>query len=764
VESATGQTDPDPLWDEIARLLEEASAMGPEERRAYVRANSSSEWVRAEVMDLFAAEELDGSFLERGADMSLLRDPLLGQRAGDCLLLRTAGEGGMGTVYEGLRTLALGDGGTAEQRVAVKVWHAGAVRAQEAVREARLLARLNHPHIARLLDTGQLPDGRPFLVMEFVEGRPLLEGAAGLDLRAKLVLFRKVCDAVEAAHRALIVHRDLKPSNILLTATGEPKLIDFGIGRSMEESGQTMDRRLTPQYASPEQLRGEPLGTATDVYSLGVILGELVAGAPVELASVILKATAERAEERYGSAQALSDDLERFLKGEPVRAVEATLGYRARKFLGRHRWAVGAGMAALALIGVAFLGAYREKRIAEQRFNEVRGLARTLLYEIHDEVAKTPGSLASRQVIVGRALEYLDRLADGARGDEALQMDLAEGYARVGEVQGSTTIMAESFAQHRDAAGSLAKSVGIWEQLYAARPGDRQRRVALARAVDKLAQACAVSGQEDCQRARMAQAERLFGEDAAENPGDPRAQVRWLSARIDARPVRGGDPEAVRGVYREVARGFDELLRRWPEEKQVVSFAAYAFKRLGALEGKMGAHAEGLAQYEKALRLHEREGNRMGVSTCYVDMAWIEQERKNWGAALGAMDRALGLRAELAKGRGADQNFKIALLSVMGRKAWLLEAAGRLGEAEVVAGEALRGPGAELAGLGQDRRVGDLLIGLHRIRGTALAGRGDGAGARREFGEGMRLMDLLEKSGQKVDGELRAAVRRGMGL
>jgi tetratricopeptide (TPR) repeat protein len=262
----------------------------------------------------------------------------------------------------------------------------------------------------------------------------------------------------------------------------------------------------------------------------------------------------------------------------------------------------------------------------------------------------------------------------------------------------------------------------------------------------------------------MAQAERLFGEDAAENPGDPRAQVRWLSARIDARPVRGGDPDAVRGVYREVARGFDELLRRWPEEKQVMSFAAYAFKRLGALEGKMGAHAEGLAQYEKALRLHEREGNQMGVSTCYVDMAWIEQARRNWGAALAAMDRALGLRAELAKGRGADQNFKIALLSVMGRKAWLLEAAGRLGEAEVVAGEALRGPGAELAGLGQDRRVGDLLIGLHRIRGTALAGRGDGAGARREFGEGMRLMDLLEKSGQKVDGELRAAVRRGMGL
>lgn len=178
----------------------------------------------------------------------------------------------------------------------------------------------------------------------------------------------------------------------------------------------------------------------------------------------------------------------------------------------------------------------------------------------------------------------------------------------------------------------------------------------------------------------------------------------------------------------------------------------------------MGAHTEGLAQYEKALRLHEREGNQMGVSTCYVDMAWIEQERRDWAAALKAIDRALGLRAEMAKNRGADQNFKIALLSVMGRRAGLLEAAGRDAEADVAAREALRGPGAELAGLVQDRRVGELLIGLRRLRGAILAKRGDGAAARQEFGEGLRLMDLVERNGHRVDEDLRAAVRRGMGL
>lgn len=761
---------PDPLWDEIARLLEEASQLNPQHRPAYLQQHASTPAVASEVLSLLGTESIDDTFLESGAGINLLQDPLIGQRAGDCLLLRTAGAGGMGTVYEGLRSLPLAGGRVAEQRVAVKIWHAGAVRPQEAVREARLLARLDHPHIARLLDTGHLPDGRPFLVMEFVEGKPLLHDTASMDLREKLSLFRKICDAVDAAHRALIVHRDLKPSNILLTASGEPKLIDFGIGRSMEDDDQTIAARLTPGYASPEQIRGEPLGTPTDVYSLGVILYEWVDGSlprpgamprcPQELASIMLKAMAEEPARRYGSARALSDDLARFLNGEPVAAIEATAAYRLRKFLIRHRWSVAAGLAAAVLVAIAFVSASREKRIAELRFNEASGLARTLLYEIHDEVAKTPGTLESRRLIANRALEYLDRLSASARGDERLQADLAEGYTRIGDVQGSNTINSEAFALYREAAVSFGKAVAIWEQLYQSSPHDRKRRASLANAVEKMAQACSLSGQEECERTRMAQAEKLFREDADGNPADLRAQVRWLAARIDAQSLRPADFEPTRLVFREVAAGFDSLLQRSPDNPQVTPYAAYAYKRLGALEGKLKAHSAGVAQYQKALRLHEKEGNLMGVSTCYVDIAWIEQDRKNSAQALAALDRALQIRRNLAKNRGADLNFKNALLSVMVRKAVLLEAIGQFQDASAVADEALNGPGAAFTFQGQDRRGMELLIEARKIRANALAKRGDRAAAARDIQECMRLFDLMEKNGHKPDKQLLADVRK----
>ncbi len=733
----------DPLWEEIASLVEEAAGLPVGERREFVRANASNDWVRSEVMELLAAEAADDGSFDRGVLPQLPGDPLLGRRAGNCVLLRVAGEGGMGTVYEGRRTLQLGDGETTEQRVAVKVWHAGIRHGQEAMREASLLARLEHPHIARLLDTGQLADGRPYLVMEFVEGKPLLEGAAGLGLEAKLRLFGKICDAVESAHRALIVHRDLKPSNILLLGGGEPKLIDFGIGKSMADESETVDMRLTPRYASPEQVRREPLATSTDVYSLGVILYELVSGrhpyaglsgvaltraiceeavgvpaCPAELASVVLKAMAKRPGDRYGSAQALSDDVERFLQGEPVRAVEATAGYRARKFVWRHRWRLAAGTAALALIGFGFGRAYLEARVAAQRFEELRGLSRALLFEIHDEVAKTPGTLESRRVIVSKALEYLDRLAQSSRLDEQLQMDLAESYARVGEVQGSLTTQSESFGQHREAAKSYAKSVAIWEELYRANPRDRKRRGALARTVDKLSVACLAVGDERCQKERAKQSVALFRADAEENPEDPRAQMRWLTARIEATQAGQSEGEylAARKEYREVAGGFDRLLAKYPEEKALREWAAYAYKRLGAVEGKTGEHEAGLALYEKALRLHEREGNRMGASTCYVDIAWIEQERKNWKAALAALDRALEIRRAEGENRGADENFKTALLSAEARKARLLVLAGRVAEGKALADGALRARSAELAGAGVNQRQRLILMDLLEIR------------------------------------------------
>ncbi|HXT22773.1 MAG TPA: serine/threonine-protein kinase, partial [Thermoanaerobaculia bacterium] len=250
--------------------------------------------LRREVERLLAADASMEDFLARPATVpvDLAGDAPPGEpspepppaRLGPYRLLRELGSGGMGTVY-----LAARDDAEYERQVAVKILRSGigdAAAVQRFLAERQILARLEHPSIARLYDGGTTADGRPFLVMELVDGIPIDEycDAHVLPLAARLQLFRRVCAAVEHAHRSLLVHRDLKPANILVTAAGEPKLLDFGIAKALDPSaGEASGRTafapcLTPRYASPEQVRGEPITTASDVYSLGVILYELLTG------------------------------------------------------------------------------------------------------------------------------------------------------------------------------------------------------------------------------------------------------------------------------------------------------------------------------------------------------------------------------------------------------------------------------------------------------------------------------------------------------
>jgi serine/threonine-protein kinase len=299
---------------------------------------------------------------------------------------RELGRGGMGTVYLGAR-----DDGAFEQRVAIKVLRRG-VDTDDVLarfrRERQILASFDHPHIARLLDGGATGDGRPFLVMEYVDGEPFTAWCAThrLDLPARLALFTRICDAVEYAHQRLVVHRDLKPSNILVDSGGTPKLLDFGIAKLLDEAPtgdspaddspvtRTGHVYATPRYASPEQLRGEPVTTATDVYQLGLLLYELLAGvhpmADVEpsleamrralhegalrtpsevtgertlrgdLDAIVLKALRDDASARYPSVAQLRDDLERHRRGLPVSARVGVRWYRLRRAAWRHRVAL----------------------------------------------------------------------------------------------------------------------------------------------------------------------------------------------------------------------------------------------------------------------------------------------------------------------------------------------------------------------------------------------------------------------------------------
>lgn len=415
----------------------------------------------------------------------------LERRIGPYQLLRRVGQGGQGAVYEAIR-----DDGNFHQRVAIKIvkWEIDSTAAQERFRrERQILAGLQHPYIARLLDGGETDDGTPYLVMEFVEGQPLTIAASDWPVRRKLELFLKVCQALEHAHRNLVIHRDLKPANILVTAEGEPKLLDFGIAKFIDPAAtktQTGMAALTPEYASPEQVRGLPISTLSDIYSLGVVLYQLLTNrkpykldttSPFELERVIcvespappalgdeldhilLMALRKEPERRYPSVERFAEDIERYLNNEPVRARPDTLVYRTRKYVRRHWVGLAAASAALAGICIGAGIAVYQARVAQERFGQVRKLANTFLFEFNDEIANIPGTTRARSLVVRTALEYLGSLAKSAGGDIQLQAELASAYQKVGEVQGLPNTA--NLGDTKGAADSYAHAVSLYEQI-----------------------------------------------------------------------------------------------------------------------------------------------------------------------------------------------------------------------------------------------------------------------------------------------------------
>jgi tetratricopeptide (TPR) repeat protein len=440
--------------------------------------------LRRDVESLLAADEEARDFLEPPPRPRDDVDPNVGRILGPWRLLRRIGRGGMGSVY-----LAHRADSSFEKTVAVKLIHAGLDTADVLRRfrnERQVLAALEHPNIARLLDGGAGEDGSPYLVMEHVEGTPIDRHCRenGLSVDARLSLFVRVCSAVQHAHRNLVVHRDIKPSNVLVTGDGEPKLLDFGIAKVLAPGGAPADatvgdaRAMTPRYASPEQLRGEPVTTATDVYSLGVMLYELLAGqtpyrprsesrvdleravleqdpAPLppaaglspDLGAVLLVALRKEAGRRYASVDAFAQDLARCIEGAPVSARRDSVAQRVARFVRRER-RLAASIAALAVTLVGgFVGALAlasrardAEAAATRRFEQVRQLARTLATDAYDAVARVPGSTEARRTLVEASLRYLDGLAAEADGDAALLTEVGEGYMRAVEVLGRNTV------------------------------------------------------------------------------------------------------------------------------------------------------------------------------------------------------------------------------------------------------------------------------------------------------------------------------------
>ncbi|MEP6573542.1 MAG: serine/threonine-protein kinase [Gemmatimonadota bacterium] len=423
-------------WERVKETFAELSALGSGERARLLALLAVAEpQVHTEVAGLLLASDSVGDRFEHGAGgaPSVALSSLVGRRIDHWEIVREVGQGGMGAVYEAHRIDA-----QYTKRVAIKTVAAG--RNSEGIlhrfrRERQILARLEHPNIATLLDGGVTPDGQPYFVMEYVEGEPIDQWCAArrAGVRERVALVRQVCAAVQYAHEHLVIHRDLKPRNILVAADGAGtptvKLLDFGIAKLLDPTGTDEDELtrtgalpMTAAYASPEQRRGEAVATASDVYSLGVVLYELLAGvrpfgdqAPVsdplgqsatppsravtesasvtsaegsarrlrralsgELDSIVLKSLRPEPDRRYRSVQLLADDLGRYLEGGAVRARSDAFGYRASRFLRRHRVAVAAGVLAVAaLLGGTVISLEQARAANRERDHALREGLRT---------------------------------------------------------------------------------------------------------------------------------------------------------------------------------------------------------------------------------------------------------------------------------------------------------------------------------------------------------------------------------------------------
>ncbi|MEW5685538.1 MAG: serine/threonine-protein kinase [Pseudomonadota bacterium] len=410
------------------------------ETRARVLAEQPPE-VRSRLADLQrSAVEAADAFPTGDAWAGSRFDPP--ERVGPFRLVRLLGQGGMGAVW-----LAERDDGLFEQRVAVKFIHAHlhAAAGDRFAAERRILARLEHPGIARIIDGGVTANALPYLVMEYVEGRPIDVAAQDLGPRARAALFGQAVEAAQYAHGRLVAHADLKPGNILVDRAGRVRLLDFGVARLIGDDDVDVEVPMTRAYASPRRQAGEPPTIADDVYALGVVLDGLVAEAgDADLAAIAAKARAESEAARYGSAAEVLADLDRWRDRLPVKARPQTVAYRAARFLSRHRLGVGLTAAAMLLLAVAavtawvnYLEAERARAEADARFADVRGTARYLLFELSDELERLPGALPLRTRVAEVSQGYLDRLTSTRGAPAAVRLESAEGLLRLAERQGA---------------------------------------------------------------------------------------------------------------------------------------------------------------------------------------------------------------------------------------------------------------------------------------------------------------------------------------
>ncbi|HUI57214.1 MAG TPA: serine/threonine-protein kinase [Bryobacteraceae bacterium] len=504
-------------------LYDAAAGMDPGERTRFIEERcADDEKLRRELLAAFreGGSGFTGLVGQAAAATTENQDAWTGRRMGPYRIERPIGRGGMGAVY-----LAVRDDDEFHKEVAIKTLKfelEGSSAVSRFRHERQILAHLEHPNIARLLDGGTTEQGTPYIVLEYAAGVPITDWCEErhLSIERRLRLFLQVCGAVQYAHQHLIVHRDIKPGNILVTVDGVPKLLDFGIAKLLDAdaaTGQPMTDTatgavlMTPDYASPEQVRGAAISTASDVYSLGAVLYELLTGErphalhnydaveiarvvcqteirpPSELGNrklrgdldnIVLKAMQKEPARRYLSVEQFSEDIRRYLEGLPIIARPDTTVYRAVKFVRRHRIGVTAAAAVVVALATGLVIALHEAQIAQRRFAQVRELANTFLFQFYDQVTPLAGSTAVRASIVDTARKYLDGLSKEAGNDKGLMLELAQAYQRLGDVQGQTG--KANLGQVEEARRSYQRAQNLYARLRVNRSSPEDLRLRLA--------------------------------------------------------------------------------------------------------------------------------------------------------------------------------------------------------------------------------------------------------------------------------------------
>jgi serine/threonine protein kinase len=772
-------------WKTIERLCNEALDRDEDQRAAFLKsACAGDESLLREVESLLAQQEHADRFIEIPAlDQAAqalsdsAREPLraeafhrlVGRMVSHYRIVERIGYGGMGEVYRAVRA-----DDQYQKLVALKL-----VRAdfdtqfilERFKNERQILASLEHPNIARLMDGGTTEDGLPYFVMELVEGQPIDRYCEShrLSTVKRLGLFRSVCSAVHYAHQHLVVHRDIKPSNILVTGEGLPKLLDFGIAkitdpaqfpRAVQQTATAM-RVMTPEYASPEQIRGEAITTASDVYSLGVLLYYLLTGhlpyrlaaraphevarsiceidpekpssavnrvedvsgpdgAPIQLTpalvastregqperlrrvlrgdldQIVLKAIRKERDQRYSSAEQFSEDIGRYLEGRAVVARKATLGYRTVKFVRRHKAGVIAALLMTLAVIAGIAAIIRESRAeraqrarAERRFNDVRELANSLMFDINDAIANLPGATTARQLLVTKALKYLDSLAGESGGDPALQRELATAYQRLGDVQGLLNIQ-QNLGHSSEALESYRKAAVIREALAAADPRSKSAKRDLAFIYQRLGQVCALLNDFPCATDYDQKALTIYDSLHAADPKDLETSQSLGTAFFTLGrlfSMNGEWPTAIQNDLKAMET-YQQILAVKPDDVSVRLAQATASREACYDLGKSGDHAKALPLCQSAVDLDEHVAatnpsevrTQLDLAVSYCDLGTTLRDSGDLEAAIQNLRRALAISERVANADPNNARAQVVLAVDNNQLGLTLAKAGQSGE------------------------------------------------------------------------------------